>query len=116
YRRGQGGVSRLIVLRRADAIRAVGVGPHCWRRQSTRTTKISVLDGRCAPRRGPRGMASQRNRTPGVMVARLALLDQGTGFRGGRSAAPRRQHVCPDRGRTGELCEGAKLKRIAAWG
>ncbi len=119
YSAGQIGLSRLDVLRRADAVRAVGVGPHCRRRQSARQDKVSILDGRHAARRGRRGMAAQRRRTPRIMVARLARLDQGTRRRGGRGAPARRRRVCADRGCAGELCETAELSAsktsLAGW-
>ena len=66
--------------------------------------------------RRPRRLAQDRDRASGLVVARLARLDQGAGRRRGAGPRARRRRLHADRGCAGKLREDAQLRRREAEG
>ncbi len=109
HRAGEIGVCRLVLLRRADALRALRLRPHRRRRQPADKEEVPVLDRRSAARRGRRCLDRDGDRASGLVVARLARLDQGARRHRGAGPPARRRRLPTDRGRAGELRQGAEL-------
>ncbi len=99
-------------VRRTDALRALGLRPHRRRRQPAGQEEVPVLDRRHAARRGRRHLARDRDRASGLVVARLARLDQGAGRDRSPGAPAWRWRVSADRGRARKLRQGAELSVV----
>ena len=105
---------RLLAVRRADEICAVRLWPYRRRGQSAGAQEISVLDRPDAAGRKSRRLDRPVGRASGIVVAGLAGLDQGAGSDRGQSATARRRQVQADRGRAGQLRQGAQLKPVTS--
>ena len=93
-------------------LRAVRLRPHRRRGQSAGQAQISVLDRPEAAQRQSRRLARQGERASGLVVARLARLAQSVRTTTEVARAhPRRRRAQADRGRAGQLREGAGLRR-----
>ena len=119
HRGDQGGSHRALALmlprrprvRRTEQVRARRVGPYRRHRQSARGQQVRLLDQHEAAQ-GPGQVAGGRDPAPRLLVVRLGPLAGAA--RRQESARPpaRRRQAPPDRGRAGQLRQGAR-ERIA---
>ena len=98
--------------RRAQAVRARGIGTHRRRGQSAGRRQVQPLDQH-GPAGGPRGMVQGRHRDRRLLVARLAPLGDGPRQGAGTGARAGRRQTEADRGRAGQLCAGAA--QLVCW-
>ncbi len=111
---GAFGVPRHAAVRHGYPLRAGGIRAHCRRHQPAGARQVPVLDRRGAER-DDRELDRQGGDACRLLVAGLDRLDPAAGQPRSAGARARRRAVRPDRGRAGELCEGAGLRRCAAF-
>ena len=105
-------LSRHAVAERAEAVRAGGVRPYRGRGQSAGGRQVQPLDQPGSAAR-PGGLVQGRDRDGRLVVAGLAPLGERARQGAGAGAGAWRRQAEGDRGRAGELREGAaELRRV----
>ena len=106
YRAVEIDLSRHPAAGRPEALRAGGVGPYRRRGQPAGGRQIRPLDQQ-GPAAGSGGLVPGRDRNGRIVVAGLAALDPCVRQGPGAGAPAGRWQAAGDRGRAGQLCEGA---------